>query len=374
MTDKLDIRKVFPLPRTRIMLANAVRIVLDSSPEEVEILDYLTMICSLLVEEKVGQKLEEFDCQLMHNNVEEWSNLAACIAFHKGASPKAAAECLHEAIRAYGTIFRQKSASRTSTSPSAQQPQMTPEAVRQLVRNAVREETASVQGRKTTKPLVDYVRLSKNEDSEEVSEASSENEASVRSATPLKHPFKEQGVIWTPVTWQNYLYDSTQLAEWSQAMREQFVTTPELKDHPVLRAQNEATLAQFESYIQLAVSTEALNNEVTIQGAEKTLTQLQSTILFATHGKDISEQYKALKSMSALPKVERMVRKEAIRIGKQQAPKYTQPQAGKKQPTPTQTQANGWHVPAEQWQKMSAEEKKKYSELQKQAKELSSKR
>ena len=365
----LDPLQTFLLPRSRIQQAKVV----NACPEDTEPKDYLMVILGLLIEEKTGKKLQEFAWENICENIEELSN----VAFHDGMSPSQAIINATEAITTYMTIRRQRSTSRRSTtnSPPIQAP-MTPEHLKEMVRNVVKEETASTKGRKATKPtdsLVEYVRFSKNESSEEASETSS-SMTSQKPIETLKNPFKELSILWEPTTWGMYLETPQQLQEWSITMREMFVNTTTLKEHQFIKNTNEQTLLQFESFIQLALTTGTIAHDRTIRTIENTLTQMQSMIMHATNGKDTAEEYRALKSLALLPKRERMVRKEAIRMAKtnQSTTKTPFQPATSIQKKSTAT-ATTTHVPAETWAKMTMEDRKLHIDLQKRMKELQKK-
>eukprot|EP00759_Apiculatamorpha_spiralis_P004664 PhF_6_TR12834/c0_g1_i1/m.20188 len=65
--------------------------------------------------------------------------------------------------------------------------------------------------------------------------------------------FTNQALIWNPAIWHMHLTDEAALTTWQKQLTEVFVNCRELKEHPVLKAQAEVSMALLEELARITV-------------------------------------------------------------------------------------------------------------------------
>jgi hypothetical protein len=297
---------VFPIPRMRSKLASGLKIVNEAVVKSDDPIRFIQNVVATMFETMMEEGIDIREKQWDESklvSVHDWSCMVVALAHYGGAEQPE--QRIRDAVDIEVTIETSKSMGR---SPSP----LPPTPVRG--RNVEAEKKQVAEDRRQD-ALLEYMKTqsSQREKNEEVT--SSEDETETRSVNNMsKRPFKNKAVMWSPEVWGQYLTDDRSKMMWADQLKEMFVDNKELKSHPVLKGQAELMVRQFEQLMDVAISGGTVDHETTIDAAEALLTQLQSLTIHATYGKETADSYRDLKDMHAIPKAERMARKEAVRM------------------------------------------------------------
>eukprot|EP00759_Apiculatamorpha_spiralis_P012384 PhF_6_TR19437/c0_g1_i1/m.28430 len=345
----------FPLPRLRSSIAFGLEVieqVLKGQSTNTALMKDIVMTMFEQLREEgadvgVLQNLDQSFLRTTH----DWASLIVAMAFYADASRRHAENRLREALSTEMTIRRSMSAGRSPSPkpPVENHPVVVPERQAELQKY--------IKGQSSQREKNEFETSSSEEDEETPDDSELD--------------FSNQALLWNPAAWHLHLTDEVSLTTWKKQLRENFVECREIKDHPFLKAQAETTLTQLEELVRITAGAGILDREKSVKAIENMLTHLHSLIMHATDGREAAEQYKKIKKQAALPKAERMARKEAIRTAPS-APKKSNQSGSISNTKTTNPKLNGdklW-VPQDRWKRMTKEEREKSKELVKQLNEL----